>query len=186
MGNYGKAAERLIQNQQPIVIIFEDSIENSELLEAGVILSKKGKEVEIYIRDFHQATSGTSIPKSKETSTMNHSASVKLQTPKEIVGDKGVPIEIHGNKVDFDEETYPSLQKVPKNVKKIAQSFIKDNITELNDMWKNKNSRKDIENWKKIIDRSYKDIKKIKSVDKSIIDYLDSKKKGIEPDEDSK
>lgn len=185
MGIYGEPAKRLIQSHQPIIITLEDSTEENQLLEANVIISNKGKDVELYIRDSHQATSGPSISKDKKKSTMNHGSSVKLRTPRSITGDEGTPIEIHGNKIVFDENKYSELKDIPDYVKKMSKKFLSNNLADLNEMWGKKNSHDDFESWKKIIDRSYKDIKEIESVSKEIKEYLDTKK-GRKTDESSK
>lgn len=178
MGIYGQTAKQILENQ-PIVITLEDTNDKNILYEAKVVLNNKGKEIDLLIRDSHLATRGSSIPKDKSVSKMNHAASVKLRTPKDIVGEEGLPIEIHDNKAEFNEEAYNNLKKkLPKNIEDCAKKFVNKNIVELNELWDNENTSKDIESWKKIIDRDYKIIKKITGVSKEVIQYLDDKKKG--------
>ena len=164
----------------PIVITLEDSIEDNKLLESiNVILTKNGKvEADLYIRDSHSGTRGPSISKDNKVSKLHHSASVKLRSPKDITGEEGIPIKIYNNRVVFDEKEFPELSKVPDKIKKLSKSFLEDNVTTLNAIWDNQNSKSDIDAWKSIIDKSYKNIKSISGVPKEVNEYLDTKKKG--------
>lgn len=181
MGIYGHKFDNLLEESYSSIIL---ETENS-LLEANIIIKGKGgKEIKLYVRDKHQATSGSSISKSDKVSEMNHQASVKLKTPKEITGATGAPIYIYSGKADIDTKRVESLAKIPSDIKKASVNFINKNIKELNDLWNSVDKEKDIEIWKKIIDNSYKDIKKLESIPDEVNDYfmfkLDNKKKNGE------
>ena len=135
MGIFGhtwdKYREDLKEEGVIITLELEETLDESKL----VLKGKKGEDIELYIRDSHQATQGSSISKGKSVSRMNHGASVKLQTPKEIVGTQGAPIEIHNNEVYFNVKEIKSLEKVPANVKKVVKTFLEKNIEDLNTLW---------------------------------------------------
>lgn len=177
MGIYGHRFDSLFKDSN-IILRSENP-----LLEANIIIKGKGgKEIKLYVRDKHTATSGSSISKSNKVSEMNHQASIKLKTPKEITGDAGSPIYIYSGEAEIDIDRVKSLEKVPADIKKTSIKFINKNIKELNELWNNTDKNKEIEIWKKIVDNSFKDIKKLESIPDEVNDYfkskLDNKKNG--------
>lgn len=135
---------------------------------------KKGKTIEVYIRDKHTATKGPTISKGNKLSAMNHSASVKVSINNNLEF-----IKISNGQADKED-----LKVITDSTARhTVEDFINKNQEDLMWYWDHPEDKQgQTECLQRIIDNSGDTIKDILSGPKEIDKYLKDHKKKLKED----
>ena len=172
MSQYGHAFDNFMEKR------------NEEVLsEAIVELYTKGNDtVNLYVRNGSEATRGANIPKNDKEAKLNHAASVKIRTPKELTGSDGIPVEIHSGKINWDYDKYKNLRKINSRNKKAVNDFLEDNLDTIDKLFYEHDDKQKRVYWKTIIDKSCDKIKNLTVNDNEIQKYFEEKQKELKED----